>query len=120
MPGAANRPGHPLDGTVNDPSVLLGPWEKSIIGTKPYDAMAKAVADWLYHHVVDRQDIGELTSRGVEVEIEAKLGQLFDRDTGVRYQLPIMTEVVLPEINRIQFKSSMTEVCLPSIFTDAC
>jgi polynucleotide 5'-triphosphatase len=119
MPVAVNRPGPQLDVGVDDPSVLLGPWERSIAGNKPHDAIAKAVADWLYEHVVCRQDIGELSSRGVEVEIEAKLGQLVDKDHGVRYQLPVKTEVVLPETNRIGFRSSMSEVRTPILFADA-
>lgn len=109
VPGATNRQGAPS--APNDPSVLLGPWEKNIGDVQTHDAIAKEVADWLFRHVVSRRDIGELTSRGVEIEIEAKLGQLIDKDTGVRYHLPIKTEAVLSETNRIGFRSSMTEVC---------
>ena len=110
MAGAVNRAGPSPDVAVDDASVLLGPWEKSIIGTKPYDSVAKTVADWLYGLVVNRQDFGELSTRGVEIEIEAKLGQLVDTDTSVRYQLPISNEVILREMKRIRFESSMTEV----------
>lgn len=112
VPGAINRPGPTSDVAADDPSVLLGPWEKNIANIKTNDAIAKEVADWLFRFVVSRADIGELTSRGVDVEIEAKLGQLIDKDTGVRYHLPIKTEAVLSETNRIGFRSSMTEVCI--------
>jgi polynucleotide 5'-triphosphatase len=96
---------------VEDPSRLLGPWEKSITGHKPFEQMTKIVADWLYVNVVSRSDVGELASRGVEVEIEAKLGQLIDKDTSQRFQLPVMSECVLAENGRVGFRSSMTEVC---------
>ena len=97
---------------VEEVSALLGPWEPSISNVHPTDAMAKEVADWLFRHVVSRPDVGELTSRGVDVEIEAKLGQLIDKDTGVRFSLPIRTEAILESSNRIGFRSSMTEVCI--------
>lgn len=109
MPGTVNRPGPQSDIAVDDPSLILGPWEKSIAGNIPTDAIAKEVADWLYKHVVNREDFGELSSRGVQIEIEAKLGQLVDRDTNVRYHLPVVTEVVLAERSRTAFRSSMTE-----------
>jgi hypothetical protein len=113
-PGATQRPGSASSLTHNlaldQPSELLGDWEESIENVKPADAIAKSVADWLYKLVVSRPDIGELSSRGVQVEIEAKLGQLINKDTGVRYSLPITTEAVLLESNRIGFRSSMTEV----------
>jgi polynucleotide 5'-triphosphatase len=68
------------------------------------------VADFLYMNVVSRDDIGELSSRGIEVEIEAKLGQLIDKDTNERYRLPVMSECLLAENQRVSFRSSMTEV----------
>lgn len=104
-----NRSGPQPDVAADDPSLILGPWERSISGSKPNDAISKTVADWLFEHVVHRRDFGELSSRGVQIEIEAKLGQLVDKDTNVRYQLPAMTEVVLAERARTAFKSSMTE-----------
>jgi len=93
------------------PSALLGPWEESIMGNKPYDMMTKVVADFLYTNVVSRSDLGELGSRGVEIEIEAKLGQLIDRETNDRYFLPVLSECILNGNVRVGFKSSMTEVC---------
>ena len=97
-------------GQVEDPSRILGPWEESITGKKPFEDMTKIVADWLYVNVVSRNDLGELASRGVEVEIEAKIGQLIDKDTNQRYTLPILSECILRENPCIGFKSSMTEV----------
>ncbi|KIN02257.1 hypothetical protein OIDMADRAFT_120969 [Oidiodendron maius Zn] len=101
--------GPPMAGQVEDPSRILGPWEKSITGKKPFEDMTKIVADWLYVNVVSRNDLGELASHGVDVEIEAKIGQLIDKDTSQRYTLPVLSECILRENPRIGFKSSMTE-----------
>lgn len=108
--------GHRLSPSVgaNDdvphPSQILGPWEWSIIKTKPPDPTIKAVADWLFLNAVSRSDFGELSSRGVEIEIEAKLGQLIDRDTNQRCEIPVQTECVLRKTTGVAFRSSMTEV----------
>lgn len=90
---------------------ILGPWEPSISDTTPVNDLTKAIADFLYLEVVNRNDWGELESRGVAVEIEAKLGQLIDKETNQRYYLPVLSECVLAPSNRISFRSSMTEVC---------
>jgi polynucleotide 5'-triphosphatase len=94
----------------------LGAWEPSITGTKPYEEITKIVADWLFSHVVNRPDAMELASRGVEVEIEAKLGQLINKETNDRIHLPVQTECLLPNDGRVSFKSSMTEVCCRCIY----
>lgn len=88
----------------------LGNWEESITGIKPIESITKVVADFLYLHVVTRSDIGELSEKGVQIEIEAKLGELIDKDTNKRYLLPVRSECVLAENPRIGFKSTMTEV----------
>ncbi|KFY02016.1 hypothetical protein V490_00670 [Pseudogymnoascus sp. VKM F-3557] len=88
---------------------ILGPWEPSISDTTPVNDLTKAIADFLYLEVVNRDDWGELESRGVAVEIEAKLGQLIDKETNQRYWLPVLSECVLAPSNRISFRSSMTE-----------
>ncbi|KAH8669594.1 CYTH-like domain-containing protein [Tricladium varicosporioides] len=93
----------------SDPSALLGPWETCITGTKPVDQMHKTIADFLFQNVVMRPDGGELASRGVEIEIEAKLGQLIDKDTNQRFHLPLLTACVVKESPRMGFKSSMTQ-----------
>lgn len=79
------------------------------MGNKPFDMMTKLVADFLYTNVCSRSDLGELGSRGVEIEIEAKLGQLIDRETNDRYYLPVTSECILNGNARVGFKSSMTE-----------
>lgn len=115
--GNAQPPAPPviLSGGDFDPQTakvqaILGPWEKSITGQQPFQEVERKVADFIYLNVLNREDIGELTSRGVQVEIEAKLGQLIDKDTNVRYHIPVETECILADLARVGFKSSMTEV----------
>jgi len=96
------------------PSLCLGPWETSINGKKPAQDIVKQIADFLYLHVVSRNDLGELSSHGVEIEIEAKLGQFIEQ--GARVRIPVTTESVISSGNDIRFKSAMTEVCI-SLFT---
>jgi hypothetical protein len=91
-------------------SGILGQWEKSITGKKPFEEMTKIVADFIFMNVIRRGDLGELSSRGVQVEIEAKLGQLIDKDTNQRYHLPVRSECILGDLARVGFRSSMTEV----------
>ena len=99
-----------LPGEVSHPKLVLGPWEHSITGDLVSQQMTKLVADFFFLNVVQRDDLGELASRGVEIEIEAKLGQLIDQDTNVRYFLPVRSECILAENSRLRFESSMTEV----------
>lgn len=82
---------------------------------------SRALADWLFIQVVNRPDMNELASHGIEIEIEAKLGQLIDPDTHNRLALPTQSECVLAEggqgpagsrMVRWGFSSSMTEVSL--------
>ncbi|OLN96935.1 mRNA-capping enzyme subunit beta [Colletotrichum chlorophyti] len=89
---------------------LLGPWEESILGTRPYEELSKTIADFLFQNVVLHPDSGEILGRGVQFEIEAKMGQLIDRDTNSRVERAIGTECVLHDTGRLAFKSSMTEV----------
>ncbi|KAJ4163598.1 hypothetical protein LMH87_005318 [Akanthomyces muscarius] len=91
------------------PQEFLGPWEASITGVKPYEEMSRAVADFLFIHVINAQDAQEITSRGIEFEIEAKLGTLIDKDTNHRVEKSIDSECVLRDTGRVAFKSSMTE-----------
>lgn len=92
------------------PEDLLGPWEPCIIGVKPYEEIPKAVADFIFIHVVSNPDNGEIMSRNVQFEIEAKLGTLIDKDTNERVDKYVSTECLLQDTGRIAFKSSMTTV----------
>lgn len=89
---------------------LLGPWEASITGVKPYEEISKTVADFLFFHVINAQDGQEILGRGIEFEIEAKLGTLIDKDTNHRVEKFVDSECILRDTGRVAFKSSMTEV----------
>ncbi|KAI9152032.1 mRNA-capping enzyme subunit beta [Paramyrothecium foliicola] len=91
------------------PQEILGPWEASITGVKPYEELSKAVADFLFIHVVNNPDLQEIMSRGIQFEIEAKLGTLIDKDTNMRTERLLETESVLRDNGRTAFRSSMTE-----------
>ena len=100
----------------------FGPLEDSIINVQPFEELTRAISDFLFHEVVIRSDFGSTSANGTPIgpavlEIEAKLGQLIDSNTGLRLNLPVLTETILdvPSFSnqrggRINFKSSMTEV----------
>lgn len=98
----------------------LGDWEENILNTRPSEESVKAIMDFLYREVVGRPDVGVGpagggSSKGAMMEIEAKIGQLIDKNTNERLRLPILTECVLNRddpVLRVNFKSSMTEVLL--------
>ncbi|KAK3346613.1 CYTH-like domain-containing protein [Lasiosphaeria hispida] len=88
----------------------LGQWEPSIMNEIPQEGMLKAVADFLFSCVILNEDRGEIQSRGVQFEIEAKLGILIDKGTNQRVSLPTMSECVLSDARKwLSFRSSMTE-----------
>lgn len=74
------------------------------------EEIAKQVADFIFQHVVSRPDLGELQSRGVDVEIEAKLGQFIESASGQRIALGVLSECVMAERRQLSFRSAMTEV----------
>ncbi len=97
----------------------LGPWEPSITNVIPHEEITKAVMDFLFLEVVERTDFkigaaGALSGLGgAQLEIEAKLGQLIDRNTNERLRLPVSTECIFNKDDpnwRTAFRSSMTEV----------
>ena len=96
----------------------LGPWEPSFLNIIPAEELVRIISDWLFQNVVQRDDVGVGpagggTGGGAVLEIEAKIGQLIDKNTNDRLRLPVLNECVVshsdPNI-RIAFKSSMTEV----------
>jgi hypothetical protein len=100
----------PSAASPSNPQDQLGPWEASITGVKPSEELSKNVADFLFIHVINNQDMQEITSRGIQFEIEAKLGTLIDKDTNQRVDRYVATECILDDNGRVAFKSSMTEV----------
>ena len=96
----------------------LGPWEPSILNIIPSEELVRVIMDWLFEHVVMRDDVGVgpaggAASQGAVLEIEAKIGRLEDTYTNERIKIPVLTECVVSHLDpsmKIRFKSSMTEV----------
>lgn len=101
---------HPAPPAEPAPQEILGPWEPSITGVKPFEDISRKVADFLFLNVLNAPDMGEISSRGIQFEVEAKLGTLIDKDTGQRVERGVASECVLMDSNRVAFESSMTEV----------
>ncbi|RAL15981.1 putative mRNA capping nucleoside-triphosphatase [Aspergillus homomorphus CBS 101889] len=116
VPPASRAPPTPAPVESQKPG-SLGPWEPSITGAFPYEEVTKLVCDFLFRHVVVRNDAIAAPAGAAAagpapiIEVEAKLGQLIDMDRGDRVQLPILTETVInkqfPRF-RTAFESSMT------------
>ncbi|KAI9833891.1 MAG: hypothetical protein M1819_003400 [Sarea resinae] len=95
----------------------LGPWEPSITNVLPYEEITRVISDFLFTQVVLREDVGtgqagNVPGQGAQLEIEAKIGQLIDKNTNHRLSLPVMTECVISHDDphlRVNFQSSMTE-----------
>ncbi|KAI9774227.1 MAG: mRNA-capping enzyme subunit beta [Geoglossum umbratile] len=94
-----------------------GLWEPTITNIIPYEEITRSIGHFLFLQVVQREDVGAgpaggVPGQGAQLEIEAKIGQLIDRNTNERLRLPVMNECIIskddPSI-RINFKSSMTE-----------
>ncbi|KAH7179785.1 CYTH-like domain-containing protein [Fusarium flagelliforme] len=100
---------HPAPPAEPSPNEILGPWEPSITGVKPFEDISRKVADFLFLNVLNAPDMGEISSRGIQFEVEAKLGTLIDKDTRHRVDRGIASECVLLDSSRIKFESSMTE-----------
>ncbi|RAL05978.1 putative mRNA capping nucleoside-triphosphatase [Aspergillus ibericus CBS 121593] len=112
-----NAPSTPQRPSEPPQTGSLGPWEPSITGFIPYEEVTKLVADFLFKHVVLRNDAIAAPAGAAAagqmpiIEVEAKLGQLIDMDRGERMVLPIMTETVVNKDNprfRTAFESTMT------------
>ncbi|MCJ1375405.1 mRNA-capping enzyme subunit beta [Loxospora ochrophaea] len=94
-----------------------GLWEPSILNIIPSEEVTRVIMDFLFVEVVNREDVGfgpagGAPGMGAVIEIEAKIGQLIDKNTNDRLRLPVMTECVVSNADpslRINFKSSMTE-----------
>ena len=68
------------------------------------------MADFLFIQVVKNPDMGEITARGIQFEIEAKIGTLISKDTKERLDIAPATEAVLKPDARVGFESNMSEV----------
>ncbi|KAI1499009.1 mRNA triphosphatase CET1 [Biscogniauxia marginata] len=105
-----DEPSHAIskDGVIFDGRTF--PWEPSIENAKPLDVASRSVADFLVLNVLNNPHIGEIQARGVQFEIEAKLGTIIDKNTNDRIYLPVRAgECILGDGARVAFRSSMTE-----------
>ncbi|KAK5709641.1 hypothetical protein LTR17_019577 [Elasticomyces elasticus] len=88
----------------------LGKWEKSIRWTAPMPEMLKQVMDWLYVQLNNLQDVPDDPNE-VEIEIEAKIGQIVDAKSGQRVMWPITSPTILNQgwatKDNIKFESQM-------------
>lgn len=105
----ANPPAPPAPPAEAGPQDILGAWEPSITGVKPFEEISRRVADFLFVNIISIPDMGEIVSRNIQFEIEAKLGTLIDKDTNHRVDRALDSECVLQETQRVAFRSSMTE-----------
>ncbi|TKY88997.1 hypothetical protein EX895_002238 [Sporisorium graminicola] len=71
--------------------------ERSIFGVDPLDDFVTMVGDWIYANGRGRQNL----------EIEGKIGQIIDQETGERIQLPVRNETIV-DLSRTRFDSRMT------------
>ena len=87
-------------------------WEPSINNILPSEEISRTIADFLFQEVVQRKEIPMGPTATGKLEVEAKIGQIVNRDTNDRLRLPILTESILarndPSVRSV-FRSSMTE-----------
>ena len=86
----------------------IHPFGSTYCNTVPADEVTRKVADFLYMAIGQLLDVLPSTN----IEIEAKLGRIINRDTEDRVILPVQTEAVMtpnPNGLRTIFRSSMTE-----------
>lgn len=95
----------------------LGIWEPSITGFIPHEEITHELCDFLFRHVVARNDVGTgpagaaAVGAGAIIEVEAKLGRIIDQDRRDRLHLPIKTEAIINRESaafRTSFESNMT------------
>lgn len=80
----------------------------------------RQICDFLFYclmtnDTLDAGEVGAVPSSLGQLEIEAKIGTLIDRQTGARLQLPVRTESVIADGMDISFVSDMTMVSLTSL-----
>ncbi|KAL8714562.1 MAG: hypothetical protein Q9220_001510 [cf. Caloplaca sp. 1 TL-2023] len=98
-----------------DPDGLLGAWEPSITNVIPAEELTREISNYLFGIVqmngVNFGPAGGASSSGANVEIEAKIGQIIDKNTNDRIRIPVLTESLLSHNDpnlRTAFRSSMT------------
>ncbi|TKA81193.1 hypothetical protein B0A55_02637 [Friedmanniomyces simplex] len=102
----------PLDRDLLRTKHCLGleKWERSIRWTAPMPEMLKQVIDWLYVQLNNLQDVPD-NPEEVEIEIEAKIGQIVNAGKGERIMMPITSPAILNQMwatsDNIRFESQM-------------
>ncbi|PWN49536.1 mRNA triphosphatase CET1 [Violaceomyces palustris] len=71
--------------------------ERSIFGVDPLDEFSLIVGNWILEKGLHEENL----------EIEAKVGLILDRETGQRVQLPVRNECIV-DLHNIRFESKMT------------
>jgi hypothetical protein len=112
-PGPQPSPGSGRADEVTEPLLFDGKpflWEPNIENTVLMNSTNRIVADFLVFKVLQHPNLEEVIGRGVNFEIEAKLGTIIDRATNERVYYPIRHgECVMSEEARVAFRSSMNE-----------
>ncbi|KIX07542.1 uncharacterized protein Z518_02195 [Rhinocladiella mackenziei CBS 650.93] len=81
-------------------------WEPSITNVVPYEDLTRRVCDWIFSVI----GMAAPPGGGAMFEIEAKIGAIFDEQSGYRLSLPVETETIFNREKyrgRTSFKSSM-------------
>ncbi|EIN12927.1 mRNA capping enzyme [Punctularia strigosozonata HHB-11173 SS5] len=90
---SSNSNGHPLP-----------PLSLSILGVEPLDEFIHEIADFVHHMIMTRPE-----HLGGSVEVEAKIGVLKDKQSGMRLQFPVLVETILaPDSIPSRFESNMS------------
>jgi len=85
----------------------LPPLSLSILGVEPLDEFIREIADFVYHIIMTRPDVGGADAR---VEVEAKVGILRDKMSGNRLMLPVRVETILaPDSIDVRFEANMSK-----------
>ncbi|GIZ38955.1 hypothetical protein CKM354_000235000 [Cercospora kikuchii] len=91
--------------------LMGGAWEKTIQWTTPMPSLTKAVTDWLVSQLLACEDVAQDPKEG-QIEIEAKVGRLFNKGNGQRFAMPVQNMVVISpqyaEVN-CSFESEMQQ-----------
>jgi polynucleotide 5'-triphosphatase len=85
----------------------LPPLSLSILGVEPLDEFIKEIADFVHHMIQTRPDLP-----GASVEVEAKVGVLRDKVTGLRIAPPVLVETSMYIVSLVLTSCSL---CNPPV-----
>lgn len=111
--GHSAHSSEPIDDDMVRIRACLGPWERSFKNNQPLPDTKRVVADWMFVQLAGLRDVGTDPHYGT-VEIEAKVGTLFHKDSGERCNFPVMNTVILNQAqsDAFRFESRMVEVSI--------